>query len=173
MQMNHSKQTGLMHYGREISHFPNIIPTLQDAMVNFSLLFHHYFQISPERFPIFQQIWSGQAVSIQAALVPKLPPPRPALLYGKGIPGTPPVLAHVLFQYLHIKPLLMGDEAREDSNDSAAESSPSASPRTAKVAPYQPTSRGFPYQFARAEFSGRGSPTINSARISRGCSGTV
>jgi superfamily II DNA or RNA helicase len=102
LQMHHSKMTGLMHYGRQPNHFQNLIPTQQEAMVMFSIGFHRFFQLSPEAFGSFYQIFLGQQLPSQSTYQPSMPITRKALLYGKGLEGRAPTILQHLLQYLEL-----------------------------------------------------------------------
>jgi superfamily II DNA helicase RecQ len=102
LQMHHSRMTALMHYGRQPSHFPNVIPTQQDAMAFFSIQFHHFFQLSSEAFPYFYQLFMGN--SLPLIHQPTRVASTRALLYGKKLPSTSEsVSLHHLQQYLQVE----------------------------------------------------------------------
>ena len=119
LQMHHSRATALLHYGRQPTHFPNIIPTQQDAMALFSLQFHHFFHLSSEAFPYFYQLFMGN--SLPLIYQPTQVASTKALLYGKKLPSTSEsVSLHHLQQYLQV-------ELEADSSQSHVPSGPSPS----------------------------------------------
>ena len=107
--MHHSRTTALLHYGRKATHFPNVIPTEQDAMALFSIQFHHFFSLSPEAWPFFYQLCMGNQLPLvhQPASINH----AKALLYGKKLADSEIeiVLLQHLQQYLQVE--LAGDSS--------------------------------------------------------------
>ena len=107
--MHHSRATALLHYGRKATHFPNVIPTEQDAMALFSIQFHHFFSLSPEAWPFFYQLCMGNQLPLvhQPASINH----TKALLYGKKLADSEIeiVLLQHLQQYLQVE--LAGDSS--------------------------------------------------------------
>jgi superfamily II DNA helicase RecQ len=124
LQMHHSRTTALMHYGRQPTHFPNVIPTQQDAMALFSIQFHHFFQLSSEAFPYFYQLFMGN--SLPLIHQPTRVASTKALLYGKKLSSaSESVLLQHLQQYLQVE---LADPS-QPSTSTGVPSVPSVPPR--------------------------------------------
>ena len=122
LQMHHSRMTALMHYGRQPTHFPNVIPTQQDAMALFSIQFHHFFQLSSEAFPYFYQLFMGNQLPL--IYQPTQVTNTKALLYGKKLPLSESVSLYHLQQYLQVE--LAADSSQSHlSQPSTSTSEPS------------------------------------------------
>jgi hypothetical protein len=85
--MHHSVKRGQLVYGRQQVHFANIMPTQQDAMIQFSLRFHDFFGVTPEKFPLLYRLFFNEQSVVQS-WTPLTPSMVNALKY--SLPGAQP-----------------------------------------------------------------------------------